>query len=42
VTVLPFLTLKNVQLLTREHLDALSTIVNGMLQYKPFELVTIH
>jgi hypothetical protein len=42
VTVLPFLTPENVQLLTRQHLDALSTIVNGMLQYKPFELVTIH
>jgi hypothetical protein len=42
VTVLPFLTLENVQLLTRQHLEALSTIVNGMLQYKPFELVTIH
>ena len=42
VTVLPFLTLENVKLLTRQHLEALSTIVNGMLQYKPFELVTIH
>jgi hypothetical protein len=42
VTVLPFLTPENVQQLTRKHLEALSTIVNGMLQYKPFELVTIH
>jgi hypothetical protein len=42
VTVLPFLTPENVQQLTKQHLDSLATIVNGMLQYKPFELVTIH
>lgn len=42
VVILPYLDEGNVQMLSKDHLDALATIVNGMLQYQPFELVTIH
>jgi hypothetical protein len=40
--ILPLLTHENVCQLSQKHLDGLATIVNGMLQYQPFELVTIH
>ena len=42
VVILPYLTAENTGYLSPEHLDKLATIVNGMLQYQPFELVTIH
>jgi hypothetical protein len=42
VVILPHLTAENTQFLSKEHLDGLVDIVNNMLQYKPFELVTIH
>jgi hypothetical protein len=42
VVILPLLTRENVCQLSQKHLDGLATIVNGMLQYQPFELVTIH
>lgn len=42
VVILPYLTPENTGYLTQKHLEALATIVNGMLQYQPFELVTIH
>lgn len=40
--ILPYLDGVNVLLLSVEHLSALETMVNGMLAYQPFELVTIH
>lgn len=40
--ILPHLTHENVCQLSQKHLDGLASIVNGMLQYQPFELVTIH
>jgi hypothetical protein len=42
VVILPYLTAVNTRYMSQEHLDKLATIVNGMLQYQPFELVTIH
>lgn len=42
VVILPYLDQENLQQLSQKHLEALATIVNGMLQYKPFPLVTIH
>jgi hypothetical protein len=42
VTILPYLDVDNVTCLSQKHLEQLATIVNGMLQYQPFELVTIH
>jgi len=42
VVILPYLTPENTGYLSSKHLEALATIVNGMLQYQPFELVTIH
>lgn len=42
VVILPYLNETNVQSLDQKHLEQLATIVNGMLQYQPFELVTIH
>lgn len=40
--ILPHLDHESVQALTKWHLKALATIVNGMLEYKPFPLVTVH
>lgn len=40
--ILPYLDSENVQCLTKKHLEALAVIVNGMLAYKPFPLVTVH
>ena len=42
VVIMPYLTAENVQQLSQEHLEKLAEIINGMLQYKPFELVTVH
>lgn len=42
VVILPYLTSENTRYLSKKHLDKLAEIVNGMLQYQPFELVTIH
>jgi hypothetical protein len=42
VVILPYLTPENTGYLSNKHLEALATIVNDMLQYQPFELVTIH
>lgn len=42
VTILPYLTEETIKALSQEHLEALERIVNGMLQYKPFPLVTVH
>jgi len=40
--ILPHLNSDTVQCLSTQHLEALASIVNGMLQYQPFELVTVH
>ena len=40
--ILPYLDSENVQCLTKKHLEALAVMVNGMLEYKPFPLVTVH
>lgn len=40
--IIPHLTEANVQLVSAEHLETLATIVNGMLAYQPFPLVTVH
>ena len=40
--ILPYLDIDNVQQLSTQHLQSLSGIVYGMLQYQPFELVSIH
>ena len=42
VVIMPYLDSESVKALTTEHLKALAQIVQGMLQYSPFELVTIH
>lgn len=40
--ILPHLDEANITQLSSEHLHALAGILNGMLQYQPFELVTVH
>ena len=40
--ILPHLDADSVQCLTKKHLEALAVMVNGMLAYKPFPLVTVH
>lgn len=40
--ILPYLDEVSVRHLMPEHLEALATIVNGMLEYKPFPLVSVH
>lgn len=42
IVIVPHLNQDNLQLLSQKHLEALASIVNNMLQYQPFELVTIH
>lgn len=42
IVILPYLDAESIQLISDDHLDALGTIVQGMLQYAPFPLVTIH
>lgn len=40
--ILPYINEDSVQALSTEHLEALDRILAGMLQYEPFELVTVH
>ena len=40
--ILPHLDQATVTCLSQEHLEAIHKMVQGMLQHKPFELVTIH
>lgn len=40
--ILPYLNWDNTRALSTDHLKALAGIINGMLQYKPFPLVTVH
>ena len=42
IVIMPYLTPENLEQLSKQHLESLAGIVNGMLQYQPFELVTIH
>jgi len=42
VVILPHLDDDGVRALSTEHLQALTSIINGMLQYKPFPIVTVH
>lgn len=42
VVILPHLNWDNVRGLTTEHLEKLAAIITGMLQYKPFPIVTVH
>lgn len=42
IVILPYLDTLNVTALSYKHLQKLAEIVNGMLEYKPFEVVTIH
>ena len=42
IVILPWLTEDSVEALSTEHLRALAGILTGMLQYQPFELVTVH
>jgi hypothetical protein len=42
VVILPHLDADSIQLISDEHLESLLYAVNGMLQYRPCELVTIH
>lgn len=40
--ILPHLNQANVTCLSQQHLQAISKLVNQMLEYTPFELITIH
>ena len=42
VVIVPHLTCGDMGYLTTKHLQALAEIIEGMLQYKPFQVVTIH
>lgn len=42
ITIMPYLDEDTVKCLSVEHLQALESILDGMLQYQPFELVTVH
>lgn len=42
VVILPHLDWDTVRALDTEHLEKLAAIITGMLQYKPFPLVTVH
>lgn len=42
IVILPHLDQATVTCLSTEHLQALAGILTGMLQYQPFELVTVH
>ena len=42
VVILPYLLPVDMGYMSTEHLKALLVIVNGMLEYKPFEVITIH
>ena len=40
--ILPHLDCDSVKSLSQKHLEALAVMINGMLAYKPFPLVTVH
>jgi hypothetical protein len=42
VVIVPHLDANNIAGLSDQHLDALATIVNHMLTYRPFSVVTVH
>lgn len=42
VVILPYLTMDNVCMLSDAHLHGLNHVIKMMLEYKPFEVVTIH
>lgn len=42
VVILPYLDTLNITALSYKHLQKLAEVVTGMLEYKPFEVVTIH
>lgn len=42
VVILPYLDTLTITALSYKHLQKLVEIVNGMLEYKPFEVITIH
>lgn len=42
VVILPYLTMENIHALSTQHLQKLMEIVQSMLTYEPFELVTVH
>lgn len=42
IVILPYLNHKTILCLESDHLNKLLTILTGMLQYQPFELITIH
>jgi DNA-dependent RNA polymerase len=42
VVILPYLDINTITVLPGNLLEALAVIVNGMLEYKPFEVVAIH
>ena len=42
VVILPYIDIDTISMFSQKHLEDLAEIINGMLQYKPFELVTIH
>ena len=42
IVILPYLDQETVSCLSTEHLQWLARTLEGMLQYQPFELVTVH
>jgi hypothetical protein len=42
IVILPHIQFYNVDQLSAQHMQALFTIMQGMLQYQPFDLVTVH
>jgi hypothetical protein len=42
IVILPYLDMFTVRMLSTEHLAKLGSIIAGMLQYKPFPIITIH
>jgi len=42
VVILPYLCTNVIGALSTRHLVALAAIIEGMLQYKPFDLITVH
>jgi len=42
VVIVPYLNLANIGYLSTKHLSELATIVNHMLTYTPFEVITVH
>ena len=42
ITIIPYLNRKTMWQLSNKHLGELATIVNHMLTYEPFEVITVH